>query len=313
MPTAPFMWLDDKVVPYADARIHAFSGVVKYGCGVFEGLRGYWDEPKGELFVFRLHEHLERLRFGMKVMRFETIYDEDFLAGALLETLRANELRCDVHIRMIAYLAGDEMLDQRGPVGLVIGAVPRPSLGLAKGIHVQVGSWRRISDSALPPRVKCTGNYVNNRAAEIEARQDGYDGVLMLTGDGKLSEGSGACLFIVRDGTLITPDPGSDILESITRDTVLQLAPEITGRAAVERRVDRTELQACDEAFLCGSGQEIQPILSVDRMPVGGGGAGPVTAALQERYFAIVRGQSADHMGWLTPVWNRKSAGGSER
>jgi branched-chain amino acid aminotransferase len=125
----------------------------------------------------------------------------------------------------------------------------------------------------------------------------------MLTADGKLSEGSGACLFIVRDGTLITPDAGSDILESITRDTVLQLAAEITGRPAVERRVDRSELYACEEAFWCGSGQEIQPIVSVDRVPVGPGEVGPITRALQERYFAIVRGQSADHEAWLTPVW----------
>jgi branched-chain amino acid aminotransferase len=173
MPTAPFMWLDDRVVPYAEAKVHAFAGVVKYGCGVFEGLRGYWDEGRGELFVFRLPEHLERLRFGMKVMRYDRIYEQDFLAGVLLETLRANELRGDAHIRMIAYLGGDDMLDQRGPVGLIIGAVPRPSLGLAKGIHVQVASWRRIADSALPPRVMCTGNYVNNRAAEIGAKQDG--------------------------------------------------------------------------------------------------------------------------------------------
>jgi branched-chain amino acid aminotransferase len=297
------MWLDDRVVPYAEAKVHAFAGVVKYGCGVFEGLRGYWDESRGELFIFRLPEHLERLRFGMKVMRYDRIYEQDFLAGALLETLRANELRGDAHIRMIAYLGGDDMLDQRGPVGLIIGAVPRPSLGLAKGIHVQVASWRRIADSALPPRVKCTGNYVNNRAAEIGAKQDGYDGVLMLTADGKLSEGSGACLFIVRDGALITPDAGSDILESITRDTVLQLAAEITGRPAVERRVDRSELYACEEAFWCGSGQEIQPIVSVDRVPVGAGEVGPITRALQERYFAIVRGQSGDHEAWLTPLW----------
>lgn len=296
------MYLDGSIVPYSDANIHAFSGVVKYGCGVFEGLRGY-RSASGNLLVFRLGEHIERLRFGMKVMRYESIISASEIEHATTAMLRANELREDVHIRVIAYLGGDDALNQKGPVGLIAGALPRPSRGVGGGAHVAVSSWLRIADSALPPRVKCTGNYVNNRAAEIEAFESGYDGVLMLTSDGKLSEGSGACVFLVRDGRLVTPDVGSDILESITRDTVLRLAEELTGRPAVERRVDRSELYAAEEAFLCGSGQEILPILSVDRLPVGDGAPGPVTRALQERYFAIVRGDDPAFRDWLTPVW----------
>jgi len=304
MPTAAFMCLDGEIVPYADARIHAFAGVVKYGCGVFEGIRAYWSEPADELFVFRLPEHLERLRFGMKLMRYAEIYSQDYLADCVLRMLRANELRENVHIRLIAYLGGDDELAQTGPVGLIAGAVPRPwSRAVADGIHVRVGSWARLADNALPPRVKCTGNYVNNRTAEIEAKQDGYDGVIMLTAAGKVSEGSGACLFLVRDGRLHTPDVASDILESITRDTVLKIAPHTVGAAALERTIDRSELYACEELFWCGSGQEIVPILSVDRIPVGDGRVGPLTRRLQERYFRIVRGEDADHRAWLTPVW----------
>ncbi len=302
MPTSPFMYLDGSIVPYSDANIHAFSGVVKYGCGVFEGLRGY-RSASGNLLVFRLGEHIERLRFGMKVMRYEAIISASEIEHATTAMLRANELREDVHIRVIAYLGGDDALHQRGPVGLIAGALPRPSRGVGGGAHVAVSSWLRIADSALPPRVKCTGNYVNNRAAEIDAFDSGFDGVLMLTADGKLSEASGACVFLVRDGRLVTPDVGSDILESITRDTVLRLAEELTGRPAVERRVDRSELYAAEEAFLCGSGQEILPILSVDRLPVGDGGPGPITRALQERYFAIVRGDDPAFRDWLTAVW----------
>ncbi len=253
--------------------------------------------------MFRLAEHIERLRFGMKVMRYERIYSAAEVEDATISMLQANDLREDVHIRVIAYLSGDNPLPQTGPVGLIAGALPRPSRGVGGGVHVAVSSWLRISDSAQPPRVKCTGNYVNNRTAEIDALTNGYDGVLMLTADGKLSEASGACVFLVRDGRLITPDVGSDVLESITRDTVLRLAEELTGRPAVERRVDRSELYAAEEAFLCGSGQEIQPILSVDRLPVGDGTPGPVTVALQERYFAIVRGEDPAFRDWLTPVW----------
>jgi branched-chain amino acid aminotransferase len=168
---------------------------------------------------------------------------------------------------------------------------------------VRVGSWARLADNALPPRVKCTGNYVNNRAAEIEAHQDGYDGVIMLTAAGKVSEGSGACLFLARGGRLHTPDLASDILESITRDTMLQIAPATIGSSVVERTVDRSELYACDEMFWCGSGMEVMPILSVDRIPVGDGRIGPLTRALQERYFRIVRGEDPEHRAWLTAVW----------
>ena len=298
------MCLDGEIVPYADARIHAFAGVVKYGCGVFEGIRGYWNFGEQELFLFRLPEHLERLRFGMKLMRYAEVYEAAWLQDCIMRMLRANQIREAVHIRVIAYLGGDDELAQAGPVGLIAGALPRPSArGVGEGIQVRVGSWARIADNALPPRVKCTGNYVNNRAAEIDARQDGYDGVIMLTAQGKVSEGSGACLFIVRDGRLATPDLASDILESITRDTIIRIAPETVGSAVAERTIDRSELYAAQEVFWCGSGQEVVPILGVDRIPVGDGRVGPVTRALQERYFRIVRGQDPDHRDWLTPVW----------
>ena len=137
----------------------------------------------------------------------------------------------------------------------------------------------------------------------MEARRDGYDGVIMLTAAGKVSEGSGACLFIVRDGVLHTPDLASDILESITRDTVIQIAGEAGCGAVRERTIDRSELHACDEAFWCGSGQEVVPILSVDRMAVGDGSVGPLTKRIQNHYFGLVRGEIDGPEGWLTPVW----------
>jgi len=304
MPTAAFMCHNGEIVAYGDARLHAFSGVVKYGAGVFEGLRAYWSEAAGELYMFRLDEHVERLRFGMRMMRFAEVYAAGHLRDCILRMLRANELRENAHIRIIAYLDGDDELAATGPVGLIAGAVPRPQAGnVAAGIHVRVGSWLRIADNAMPPRVKCTGNYVNNRTAELEARRDGYDGVIMLTAAGKVSEGSGACLFIARDGVLHTPDLASDILESITRDTVMQIAEEASCGTVRERAIDRSELYACEEAFWCGSGQEVVPILSVDRMAVGDGTVGPITKRIQDSYFRTVRGEIEHRKHWLTPVW----------
>lgn len=308
MPTAAKMWLNDGIVDYGSAHVHAFSGAVKYGCAVFEGLRGYWNAERGEMYVFRLAEHLERLRFGMRVMRLDPVFEAEHLSRALLEMIRANALRENVHLRMIAFLDGDDELAMTGPAGLICGAVPRArSKAVQDGVHVGVSTLARIADNAMPARVKATGNYINNRAAELEARRHGYQGVLMLTGRGKVSEGSGACFFMVRDGALHTPDTASDILESITRDTVIRLARE-AGIAVHERTIDRHEVYAADEAFWCGTGYEIQPILSVDRLAIGAGAPGDITRSLQRTYFDVVEGRGNAHADWLTPVWAGRAA-----
>lgn len=303
LPTAPMMSLNGRVVPYDQCLVHGFSGAVKYGAAVFEGLRGYWNEDRQDLYVFRLAEHLERLRYGMRVMRLEPVYEAAFLEEALLAMIRANGLRENVHLRMVAYLDGDDELAATGPVGLVCGAVPRPrSKAVIEGVHVAVASFARLSDNAMPPRVKATGNYINNRAAELEARRNGYQGVLMLTDRGKVSEGSGACFFMVRDGALHTPDTSSDILESITRATVITLARE-RGIAVHERPIDRHEVYAAVEAFWCGSGYEVQPILSLDRLAIGSSAPGEVTRVIQQAYFDVVEGRAEAHPAWRTGVW----------
>ena len=303
VPTAGKMWLNGAIVPYDQCHIHAFSGVVKYGAAVFEGLRGYWNHERGEMYVFRLAEHLERLRFGMRVMRFDPVFETGYMEDGLLSMIRANDLRETVHLRMIAYLDGDDELAATGPTGLVCGAVPRPrGKAVTEGVHVAIGTYARLSDNAMPPRVKATGNYINSRAAELEAKRNGYQGVLMLTERGKVSEGSGACFFMVRNGALHTPDTSSDILESITRDTVIELARE-SGIVVHERTIDRHEIHAADEAFWCGSGYEIQPILSLDRLAVGKGVPGEITRAIQRHYFDVVEGRGNAHAEWRTPVW----------
>ncbi|MGH7071073.1 MAG: branched-chain-amino-acid transaminase [Acetobacteraceae bacterium] len=302
--TSALMSLNGRIVSYDSCMVHAFSGVVKYGAAVFEGLRGYWNPIRNDLYVFRLKEHLDRLRYGMRVLRLEPVFEEAFLAESLIGMIRANDLREVVHLRMIAYLDGDDELAATGPAGLVCGAVPRPrAKAVRDGVHVATSSYTRIADNALPPRVKCTANYINNRAAELEARRNGFQGVLMLTDRGKLSEGSGACFFMVRNGALHTPDVTSDVLESVTRDTVIRLAREKLSIGVHERAIDRHEVYAADEAFWCGSGYEIQPVLSLDRLAIGDGRPGLLTRALQDAYFSVTEGRVEDHPEWRTAVY----------
>lgn len=304
MPTEPKMYLNGQIVDYADCKIHAFASVVKYGAGVFEGLRGYWNADAGQLYVFRLREHMERLRYGMKTMRFAQIPSQEELEHAVIEVSRANAIRATTHYRVIAFLDGDDELATTGPTGVVAGAVIRGSSPRAEsGMSAMVSSYTRIADNALPPRVKCTANYVNNRAAELEARSAGYESALMLTQEGKLSEATGGCVFLVRKGRLITPDLSSDILESITRETIIELARSKLGLTVEERRVDRSEMTAADEMFACGSGWEVIPITSVGRVPVGDGVPGPTTRAIQKTYFDVVHGRTNAHAAWLTPIW----------
>jgi branched-chain amino acid aminotransferase len=191
----------------------------------------------------------------------------------------------------------------RGPVGWTAAAMPRDKPKFAeKGMQLGVSSWSRLADNASPPRIKATANYHNARLTQLQAQADGYDGALMLTPGGKVSEAPIACFFMVRDGRLITPSLSSNILESITRDTIVTLYEATTGRKVEQREVDRSELYFADEAFVCGTGQEIVPVVGIDRLPVGDGVPGPVTRELQRQYFEVVRGIAPDAHGWHTPV-----------
>ena len=302
MTASRYLYLNGKLLPYDEARIHVQSAAVKYGASVFEGLRAYWNPKQGELYVFRLKEHIDRLLGSLRLMRMEHAFTREELASSILEVLRKNEVREDVHIRQSAYIEADGALDATGPVGLAVDARPH-TVTRKPGIAVGVSSWTRISDGAMPPRIKCSANYQNGRLAMLEARTNGYEGALLLNSRGKVAEAPGACCFVVRGGVAATPPVTADILESVTRATLLELFPKELGLTPVEREVDRTELYVAEEAFLCGSGWEITPILSIDRLPLGDGAKpGPVTRAIQECYFAVVRGEQPAYRAWLTPV-----------
>ena len=299
----PLVYFQGRVVPWDEARVHAFSPAVKYGAGVFEGIRGYWNETQRAMYLFRVPEHLKRLHFSQTMMRMEPIIDSDVVHDALLTLMRANAFEETVHIRTTVYIDGTGESSARGPTDLTITAVPRPLPDRVKtGVHAQVSAWQRIPDNAMPMRAKANANYNNSRMAAIQASVDGYGAAILLNDRGKVSEGPGMCIFIVRDGVPITPSVTSDILESITRDTVLRLFREDMGLDAIERDIDRSEIVAADEAFFCGTGWEITPITHVDRIPIGSGEVGPLTEALKARYFDVVHARTNERAEWRIEV-----------
>lgn len=302
---AKYASMNGEIVPWAEATVHAYSPVAKYGAGVFEGIRGYWNAEHEQMYVFRLQEHLQRLRQSQILMRFERIVDEQTIARQILELLRANAFRETVHIRPSVYVDGTGGSGARGPIGVSITAVPRARAPFVEtGCSAQISSWVRIADTAMPARVKANANYNNSRLAAIQAQDDGYDTAIMLNARGKVSEGPGMCFFMIRRGVPVTPGVGNDILESITRDTVLELLREFDGLKPVERDVDRSELYDAEEAFFCGTAWEVTPVTSIDRLRIGDGEIGAVTRRLQGRYFDIVQARTDDYPHWRTPVYD---------
>ncbi len=295
--------MNGELMPFAEASLHPMSLAVTYAATVFEGIRAYQSPDTGQFAIFRLKEHIERLQVGMKVLRFDQTYEVEYMRDCLTRLLQANEPDADVYFHLLVYIEGTGLLVSTGPVGFTAAAMPRSEPKFAEtGVGLGVSSWQRLSDNASPPRIKGTANYLNARLAVHQAKADGYDGALMLTPDGKVAEAPIACFFMVRDGHLITPDCTSNILESITRDTIITRYKEITGDDVVERAIDRSELYFAEEAFLCGTGQEILPVVSIDKMAIGDGSVGPITRKMSDDYFGIVRGTIADHLEWRTMI-----------
>ncbi|MES5486340.1 branched-chain-amino-acid transaminase [Bradyrhizobium sp. INPA03-11B] len=304
MSTAQFAYLNGQIVPWNDAKVHVFSPVAKYGIGVFEGIRGYWNEEAEQMYLFRLAEHLDRFAFSQKAMRFDQGPSPEELTEALVRLCRANAFRATVHIRMMAFIDGSGEMGATGPVGTAITALPRQSAQQSiEGASAQISSWMRMPDNVMPARIKCNANYHNARLAIMQARRDGYDVAFLFNSRGKLAEAPATCVFILRDGQLITPSGTNDILESITRQTVIELARQYLRLQTVERDVDRTELILAEEVFHCGTGAEITPVTSIDRTPVGSGRVGAITQRLIEIYRAVVIGKDGAYASWRTPVF----------
>ena len=295
------VFFNGKFLPWDKALVHVFSPAVKYGAGVFEGICAYMSK-KG-MNIFRLEEHLARLEYSQRMMRFERIFTKEEVAEPLKELVRRNKFKETVHIRPTVYVDGLGESSALGPIGISITAVqrPRPKITM-EGCSVQISSWQRLSDLAMPTRVKANANYNNSRFAATQAQVDGYTTALMLNARGYVAEGPGMCFFMVRGGKVVTPSITSSILESITRDTVLKLCGDELGLEPVEREIDRSELFSASEAFFCGTAWEITPITNIDGFVVGDGTPGAVTRKLQSAYFDLVEGRTEDRRSWLTPI-----------
>jgi branched-chain amino acid aminotransferase len=298
-----YVWMDGQLLPWDQATIHVTLVGTAGVSSVFEGIRAYWNEAAGRLYVFRLDAHLERLQQSIRLMRMRLPYSIGQLKEAALALLRANEHTSDTYLRPLAFVESMLFSASGDQAHLVMNTRAWPSqLKSAKALHACVSSWSRITDNVMPPRVKASSNYLNSRLAAEEAKRNGYDMAILLNPEGKVAEGPGACLMIVRDGKIITPTVTSGILESITRATLIQLCREDLHLEVIEREVDRTELYVASEAWLCGTGAEIEPIVSVDRLPVGPGAPGPITLEIESLYHNIVRGIDPRYSEWRDAV-----------
>lgn len=300
-----FIWYKGEVMNVNDAKINILAPTAQFGLNVFEGIPCYWNDEQKQLYAFRLNDHYDRLLRSARLIQINCPYGKKELENALKDAVGANEYDENLSVRQTLFVDGFGSWGSEEPVDMFVAPIPRGRTSAEynkKGLHTCVTSWRRISDTTLSPRIKCGANYINSRVGQREALRNGYDTCLFLNDAGKVSEGPGSCFFMVIKGTLVTPLLTDSVLESITRDTVIQLA-RANGIPVVERTVDRTELYTCDEAFLCGSAMEITPVLSVDRYTVGSGETGEITRRLHKAYLDAAMGKDENFAHWLTPIY----------
>ena len=301
-----FAYFNNQFVPLEEAKVSIRTNALQYGTGVFEGIRAYWNARKKQLFVFKMPEHYERMLNNCSVLRLQLGKDVKELCEITLELLRKNQHREDTYIRPIAYISSEGL----GPkligyeTGFGIYTLPLGDyIDTSIGVKVGFTSWRRINDNTIPARCKVTGGYVNSALAKTEAMEQGFDEAIFLTQDGFISEASAMNIFMIRNGKLVTPDRSADILEGITREVLIELGREELGLEVIERQVGRSELYVSDEAFLCGTGAQVSPIIEVDRRPLGNGKIGPLTAKIQQLYFQVVKAEHEKYLEWCTPVY----------
>jgi branched-chain amino acid aminotransferase len=301
-----YAYFEGAIVPFEQATVSIMNHTFNYGTGAFGGLRGYWNEDEEQLFVFRPLDHFARFLDSARLLRFELGYTPEKLRDILLELLRAEAWRTDVYIRPVAYvrsnLIGVRLHDLEHEVTIL--SLPFGSyMPDEEGCSATVSSWRRVEDNAIPARGKIIGAYANSALIKTDAMLAGYDDALVLNENGHISEGSAANFFMIRRGVAYTPPITENILEGITRRTVIDLLRSELGVEVVERPIDRTEVYLADEAFFCGTGVQVAAVTSVDRLPVGDGRLGPIVSALRGLYFDVVRGRVEKYRGWLTPVY----------
>jgi branched-chain amino acid aminotransferase len=301
---AEYVWMNGEIVPWDKATVHVFTHALHYGTGVFEGIRAY--KSGEDILVFRLDDHITRMFDSAKIYGFDMPYDKEAIRNAVLELIRKNRFHSSLYIRPIAFKSvGGISLDARAtPTSASIIAFPYEKYfdSTKQGLDICVSTWQRLGDPAVPAMAKACGHYVNSVLARTEAAEAGFDEALFLDSNGNVSEGTGENIFIVRDGRISTPTIASNILNGITRKTVINLIKDLN-MGFNERSIARGELYTCDEAFFTGTAAEVAPIVSIDRRPVGKGEPGPVTVELQREYLKVVTGVNPKYSKYLTAVY----------
>ena len=295
------IWFKGEILHVNDARINILSPTSQFGLNVFEGIPCYWNDEDKQLYAFRLDDHYDRLIRSARLIQIDCPYTKEELKKAFIDVIKANEYDENLSVRQTLFVDGFGSWGSDGPTEMFIAPIPRGRTSAEynkKGLNVCVTSWRRISENALSPRIKCGANYINSRYGQREALRNGYDTCLFLNEYGKVSEGPGSCFFMVRNNQIITPSHTDAVLESITRDTVIKIAKDLDFEV-VERTIDRTELYTADEAFLCGSAMELTPVLSIDKYEIG---EGEMTKLLHKSYVDAASGKANKYMSWVTPL-----------
>lgn len=298
-----FVWFDGQYLKWEEAKVPIFVHALHYGTAVFEGIRAYRSDDN--LYIFRLKEHMDRLRKSANVYSFTTKFSVDELCKAAVDLIRKNGIRESCYIRPLTFVGMhgiDLNVTKNSPTHTTIIIFPFAKYFKGDGISACISSWRRIDDESIPPMAKASGNYLNSVLATQECRRNGYDESILLDRNGCVSEASGENIFVVRNGKLHTPQLSDSILEGITRDTAITIAWQL-GYDVVERPISRTELYLADEIFLTGTAAEIIAITKIDGNIIGNGREGTMTKSIRENYERIVIGKSEKFMGWLTPTW----------
>ncbi len=292
-------------VPLREAKVSVMTHALHYGTGVFEGIRGNWNEEQGVVNIFRLREHFQRLLRGCRLLMLDIPYSADDLCNITVELVERNGHREDIYIRPLAYKSAELVANlklQELASDFTLITVPFGSYLGSDNLRCCISSWRRVDDSMIPARLKICGIYVNSILAKTEATLSGFDEAIILNHDGHVCEGSGENLFLVSDGRLVTSSLEDNVLPGITRDTVIQLAQSELGLEVEERSIDRSEPYLADEVFLTGTAAHLTPVVELDNRPIADGKAGPISGQLQKMYFDIVVGGNPKYPHWCTPA-----------
>lgn len=299
-----YAFFEGKMIDLADAKISIMTNALQYGTGVFGGIRGYYNAEQKKISIFRIEEHYKRFLSSISLLGCDFPYTLEQLIEIHKDLVKKNAPDCNSYFRPFAYVGNTSLGPNLAEVTLhyALYMIPLEDyLPTDKGLSLMVSSWRRVGDNCIPARGKFSGAYINSAFARKEAHDNGFDEAIFLTEQGHVCEGSAENLFIIRDGVLITPPPSDDILEGITRRTIMQIARDM-GIQAIERSIDRSELYVADEVFLSGTGCQLAWVTAIDKRTIGNGLIGPISEKLRTQYFATVHGKVEKYSDWCTAI-----------